>query len=132
MLSDNLKFFRKKCGYTQQLVANLLKMERSTYTYYELGKTQPNIANLQKLAKLYKISIDELITGAPYESLGSNSLLLSDNNLVYGNDNHITYLDKINNLCFDEKELVSLYRQLPEGKKLDLITGIKADLDRIE
>ena len=132
MLKDNLKSFRKKCGFTQQLVSSLLKMERSTYTYYELGKTQPNVENLTKLSKLYKISIDELINGTPYQNENSDSLVLADNGMVYSSDSQLSYLDKINLLCFDEKELIALYRQLPDDKRMEIITEMKSTLDRLE
>ena len=43
MISYWLKFYRHECGLTQQQVADRLKIERSTYTYYETGKTKPDI-----------------------------------------------------------------------------------------
>ena len=43
MISYWLKYYRHECGLTQQQVADRLKIERSTYTYYETGKTKPDI-----------------------------------------------------------------------------------------
>ena len=47
MISYWLKYYRHECGLTQQQVADRLKIERSTYTYYETGKTKPDISRLQ-------------------------------------------------------------------------------------
>ena len=42
MLSRTLKKLRKNCGYTQKEVAKELGVDRSTYAYYETGKTTPD------------------------------------------------------------------------------------------
>lgn len=61
-VKDNLRKFRKeKVGYTQQQVADYLKISRSTYTYYETGKTEPDLASIQKLAKLFGVTVGELL-----------------------------------------------------------------------
>lgn len=62
-LNDRLKFQRLRIGYSQQNIADLLGINRSTYTYYESGKTKPDIETLRILARLYDITIDELICG---------------------------------------------------------------------
>lgn len=59
--SQRLRFFRKEDGSTQQEIANILGIDRSTYAYYELGKTEPSIKKLCKLAELFEISLDTLI-----------------------------------------------------------------------
>ena len=61
LLARNLKLLRRRHGYTQGQVALLLKVNRSTYAYYELGKTRPKIATLQALSNLYSVSIDDLL-----------------------------------------------------------------------
>ena len=63
MISYWLKFYRHECGLTQQQVADRLKIERSTYTYYETGKTKPDIHTLIKIAKVYNISYTKLLEG---------------------------------------------------------------------
>lgn len=63
MISYWLKYYRHEAGYTQQQIANQLKIERSTYTYYETGKTKPDINTLIKLAKIYDIKYTQLLEG---------------------------------------------------------------------
>ena len=56
MLGQTLKKLRENCGYTQQQVADALNLERSTYTYYETGKTTPDINTIVKLARIFNVS----------------------------------------------------------------------------
>lgn len=56
-----LKRVRDVVGYTQKNVADVLNLDRSTYSYYETGKTEPNIRGLKILAKLYNLTIDDLV-----------------------------------------------------------------------
>ncbi len=61
LLGLRLRKFRKDNGYSQSHIANVLGIERSTYTYYEIGKTIPVVFDLMRLADLYSISMDELL-----------------------------------------------------------------------
>ena len=63
MLSQKLKEARQRQGFSQQQVARLLGVERSTYSYYETGKTTPSIKNLVNLAQIFRVSVDELLAG---------------------------------------------------------------------
>ncbi len=56
-----LRMLREKQELTQGQVAKALGLERSTYTYYETGKTQPNLSSLKILAALYHVSVDDLL-----------------------------------------------------------------------
>ena len=56
-----LKRIRNTAGYTQQNIADLLGVDRSTYSYYETGKTEPNIRQLKKIARLYDLPLDDLV-----------------------------------------------------------------------
>ena len=56
-----LKELRKLNKLTQDEVAKTLNVSRATYNGYELGKYEPNIESLCILAKLYNVSVDELI-----------------------------------------------------------------------
>ena len=60
-LPDFLQQIRKASGYTQKDIAEILGVDRSTYAYYECGKTEPCIRSLKKLSALYGISVDNLV-----------------------------------------------------------------------
>lgn len=61
LISERLKAARKKCKLTQQQVADLLKLDRSTYSYYELGTINPSIEALKTLTAIYKVDMDWLV-----------------------------------------------------------------------
>ena len=56
-----LRKHRIRLGLTQQQVAEKINVDRSTYSYYELGRTTPSIETLYELTKLFGVSADELI-----------------------------------------------------------------------
>lgn len=59
-IKEVLKIERKKHGYTQQQIADKLRMARGSYAKYETGDNTPTLDNLMKLADLYKVSLDYL------------------------------------------------------------------------
>lgn len=59
--SQRLRRIRKECGLTQKAVAELLGVDRSTYAYYETGKTSPDLNALSRLASLFRVSADLLL-----------------------------------------------------------------------
>ncbi len=60
-MKDQLKKVRMESGYTQQNIADFLGIERSTYAYYESGKTAPSVETLKALQRLYEVSLDCLV-----------------------------------------------------------------------
>lgn len=60
-LGERLKKERTKMGLTQQQIADILGVERSTYTKYECGSSKPSTRILYKISLIYSIAIDELI-----------------------------------------------------------------------
>lgn len=61
-LAQNIQYHRKKSKLSQRQIAKKLKIDRSTYAYYELGKTSPTIFTLIKLAKIFHINLMKLIS----------------------------------------------------------------------
>ena len=60
-IGKNLLNARKKSGLTQEEVAEKLGVSRQTISNWELDETLPDIFQSKKLAKLYNLSLDELI-----------------------------------------------------------------------
>lgn len=58
---EKLLYLRRKAGLTQKEVAHILQLERSCYTYYERGRTNPSFRSLLRLAKLYGVTVEYLI-----------------------------------------------------------------------
>ncbi len=57
-INDRMAELRKKAGFTQQEVAELIGTDRSTYACYETGKTLIPVGKLQLLAIVYGVSMD--------------------------------------------------------------------------
>lgn len=60
-LPKRLKQLRGFHLLTQNEGAPVLHINRSTYSYYETGKNQPEIETLMKLARFYSVSVDFLL-----------------------------------------------------------------------
>ena len=60
-LGNNLFQARKKAGLSQEAVAEKLGVSRQTISKWETDETVPDIYQAKKLAKLYNLTLDELI-----------------------------------------------------------------------
>ena len=58
---NNLKMVRKSSGLTQKQIAEKLGVVESCYANWEQGRTEPSIASLRILCKIFNVSLDELI-----------------------------------------------------------------------
>ncbi len=60
-LGNSLFHARKKCGLSQEEVAEKLGVSRQTISKWETDETLPDIRQSKQLALLYRLSLDELI-----------------------------------------------------------------------
>lgn len=85
-VKNQLIEMRKKNKFTQQQIADIIGVVRSTYTYYETGKTTPSITILKQLAQVYNIPVDDFIKddSEPAESYNapSKAVRISQNNIL--------------------------------------------------
>ena len=61
-LSENLKALRLQYGYTQKEVASKIGITYQSYQAYELGLTIPTLPNFIKLAKLFDVNLEDLLS----------------------------------------------------------------------
>jgi len=59
---QKIKEFRKAKGLAQEQVANVIGVSRPTYTAIEAGKQELSAEEIQKLAKFYSVTVDELLS----------------------------------------------------------------------
>ena len=119
---------REKNGLTQKQVADMLNIDRSTYAYYESGKTRPDILTIAKLARLYRISTDFLLDVKP----PTLQMELRDERMEYQSAAHprVKYLS---DLSKEEQDLILFYRQLKDKKSADVYKRqILHDIAKIE
>jgi transcriptional regulator with XRE-family HTH domain len=60
-IANNLKFLRKKKGLTQQEFADLMEIKRASVGAYEEGRAEPKYDLLDKIARYFELTMDELI-----------------------------------------------------------------------
>lgn len=68
MISTNLKRLRKNNQYTQEDVAEKINVSRQSVAKWENGESTPDIDSCIKLAKLYKVKLDDLVNHSEEES----------------------------------------------------------------
>lgn len=112
-LGLKLKYYRESCELSQQQIANALNVDRSTYTYYETGKTTPSASTLLKLAKILNVPCSIFLESINQE-LDLNSLVADS---VYNKKSRNTTKsyesdEKIYDLSKEEKDILIAYRVL--------------------
>lgn len=60
-MKEQIKELRKKRGLTQEELAKLLGVDRTTVTLWERGVNHPRITILPKLAKILHCTVDSLL-----------------------------------------------------------------------
>lgn len=108
---EQLKRARLRLDYTQQQVADLMGITKSTYCGYETGKRQPDVAKIKQLARILNTSGDILLeTGLdqepPFENT-TNTLSCNDIASELNIDDDVKQLAKQYSLLSDtDRELV--------------------------
>lgn len=60
MLGEKLVTLRKKYGYSQQEIADMLSVTRQTISNWECGQGAPSLDKAAELVAIYKVSLDDL------------------------------------------------------------------------
>ena len=111
ILKEQMRKFREDRNYSHQYVAQYLQLTRSAYTNYENGFRLPDIFILDKLARLYNVSIEAFL----YSPTLYNSFK-ELHNLSYDHD-HVPDIQ----LDENEKRLIYFFRQLSDRDKDELL-----------
>ncbi len=61
-LAENLMYYRKKKGLSQEKVAEYMDVSRQAVTKWEANISKPSSANLIKLSQLFEIDVDTLLS----------------------------------------------------------------------
>lgn len=101
-LGESLRELRLSYRYTQQNIADTLAINRSAYTYYETGKTQPDIATIKQLAILYNMDVDSILCN--HDKIKTQRKLPKNRTQVNPK--------RINELSSQEKRLIAQLRVL--------------------
>jgi len=114
--AERLRHYREACALSQQQVAKALNIERSTYTRYETGKTEPNLSSIVKLSAIYNVSPAQLLPMSE-----------ADDETVHSFKDNTRSSIPIFQLSKDERGLIAMFRALNKDKKkqaLAIISGL--------
>ena len=79
-IANRLLELRKKNGYSQEELANKLGISRQSVSKWERAEASPDTDNLILLAKIYNVSLDELLgaSSVDVEELRSNNEVIEE------------------------------------------------------
>lgn len=60
-IAENIRFYRKQLGLTQEELAEKLNGKKSLVSNYENGHSTPDIFTLCQLAEIFDVSLDDLV-----------------------------------------------------------------------
>lgn len=60
-IAENIRFFRKQAGLTQEELAARFGSRKTLISNYEIGRNTLDIETLWELADIFDITIDELV-----------------------------------------------------------------------
>ena len=61
-LANNLRRLRTENNYTQEQISEKLNISRQAYSNYETGKRIPDIDMLIRIADIYEVTLEQLLT----------------------------------------------------------------------
>ena len=109
-----IKSFREENGFTQDQLAKIIGVSRTTYTKWESGDTLPNIIQLSKLAAIYGVDLDRFLKAEVNLRVAS-----PDYEDEYG-DNYVSELND------EERYFLANFRLLNRNDKNKLLDYIES------
>lgn len=135
ILGITLTKLRKAHKLTQEQVADILKIKRSTYAYYERNIT-PTIENISKLAVLFSVSTHELMYGEPdpyymiHGTLRSSSAIWENDDKKYDIPENTP--NRFGQLTEEERYILCKYRLLNKNFKEKVFKELEELCDKSE
>ncbi len=126
-LSLRLRLLRIAAGMKQEEVANMLKVGRSAYTYYELSRSKPDYDALIALSRLYHVSIDYLVGLSNLPDVARRPQVADNVPLE-----EIAPEASFGLLTRDERYLLGIYRQLSDDAQTELLETLHKKRERGE
>lgn len=120
VLADKLRRLRKSFGMTQDDIAELLGMSRTSFSKYENGATVPPLNVMRKLSAIYNVPIEFLIHDDHPGKLVFKAS--TDNEIPDLENDSLKYFTQ---LTQEEKKLILKLRLMQQDKKREIIDSIE-------
>ena len=121
-LGEKLLRLRKEMKMTQDDVAKILGMSRTSFSKYENGNSAPPLQVLRKIAALYNVGLEYLIFDE------NTSIRLNDSQSEDENTSSVP-VSKITELRPVEKQIIGKYRILTDEEKKLLLEKLFPEYD---
>lgn len=131
-LANNIKYFRRQNGWSQDELSEFLNISRSAISKWENGSERPDVETLGKLSHIFKVSIDHLIGNSVFKED-----ILREVNRIYrikdeqASERMLDVIDYVRQNAEMERIMYAL-SQLPQNKRKNiehvLITAVDAFL----
>ena len=136
-LEEKIRNCRKQVGISQEKMAELIGVSRQAITKWENGTGTPDIANLVAIAKLFQISLDELLLNEKREKKQSGYLYESSTEYdIDGIKNYDIKLGSVHTVILSssegEKIEISLLSNIIKGLQSDYKIKIDDIKNRID
>lgn len=121
-LGEKLLRLRKEMKMTQDDVAKILGMSRTSFSKYENGNSAPPLQVLRKIAAIYNVGLEYLIFDE------NTSIRLNDSHSEDENTSAVP-VSKITELRPVEKQIIGKYRILTDEEKKLLLEKLFPEYD---
>lgn len=127
-LAKKLKQLRNSVHMTQDDVAELLNMNRTSFSKYENGAANPPLAVLRKLAKLYAVPIENLI----HDDISEGAVHDADSYELTGDFDLESVSMFFSKLTREERMLVLKIRMLNDSDRNEILKQIDSNFENGE
>lgn len=120
VLGNKLKELRKSFGMTQDDIAELLEMSRTSFSKYENGAANPPLAVMRKLSAIYNVPIEYLIHD-------EHNVMVFNTNKDGEEPDPNNLVKYFSELTVEERKLIMKMRLMEKVKKDKFIKMINND-----
>ena len=114
--SERIKELRSSCGFSQQKLADMLNVSKSTVNMYERGERRPGMDQLEAIADYFNVDMDYL----------SGKSDIPRKTLICRDQPH----DNLDIYSASEKSLISKYRKLDTYGQKTVNLLVDSELER--
>ena len=131
-LGEKLREARRKCGLSQEQMADRLSVSRSAVAKWETDKGLPDVGNLKILARLLHVSLDRLLDDS--EDVDASVIREPYNLIAYGSGCKKVKKDRVVRDKFPDAKIYTLFgrQELAELIRFaDVVTDCHTTVDHL-